>query len=235
MASNLDYLNEAGREISYAYNYWGQVQIDAAQMIFAIKGEPPVPFNPEVHDRKSWFWMIEMVLDLIPGCKANFPIVLRTPDFAKDWQKIGMKSIKDLGFVTESNGADLASLNGKFVHISQVPGFTKNKDPEKENYRTWKFIKIFRDQAECIADFEETQGDGTEYPQQETSTPVASTSKTVALDFVKSFVKAQHDLGKQPDEVKVNLANFIKENAIVSAEVSIDSHEVIAILEEPPF
>ncbi len=230
MAMNL---NEAGAEINYTNEYWGQVQIDCAKMVFpGDKGskEKPVLYEETVHKDKKPFLQLEILVDVLPECQAQFPVTLKTPTYAKDWQKIGIPSIKDLGLVTDQNGADLEKLNGMWARVAQVPGFQKNKDPEKENYKTLKFVKVFASQAECLADFEAAQGEYVHDTERDAGVATLSGNKQIALDFIESFIKAQYGIGKKADEVEKELKKFIAETPIVSSQLTFESPEVVELL-----
>lgn len=235
MENGMDYLAEAGREIVRTDEYWGQIKVAAAAMAFAGKGQKPAPFDPAIHSTKNRFIEIEMILDPLPECPTRFPVTMRVADFSLDWQKIGLRSVKECGLVTDSGAADMHRLADSFVRVAQVPGFTKNKDPEKENYRTLKFLKVFANEADCRADYYEATGEDPNTapaPQQ----PTASTANVaIALDFVKSYVKAQRSLKTPNDRLRIGLKQFISENKMVGDVLSIDSPEVAAILDEPPF
>lgn len=232
---NIDYLAEAGREIVRTDEYWGRIKVAAAPMAFSGKGQKPAPYDPTIHDAKNRFIEIEMILDPLPECPTRFPVTMRIADFSPDWQKIGLRSVKECGLVTDSGSADMRRLADSFVRVAQVPGFTKNKNPEKENYRTLKFLRVFANEADCRADYYETTGEdpNTEpAPQQ----PAASAANVaIALDFVKSYVKAQRSLKTPDDRLRIGLKQFISENKMVGDVLSIDSPEVVAILNEPPF
>ena len=236
MADNNELLNEAGEEVVYNNEYWGQVLISANPVYFPGGGAKPVPFDSAVHPADKRSLMIEILIDLIPECSSKFPVKMNTTSFSKDWQKIGLKSIKDCGLVTDKNGADLAKLNGMFARVGWVTGFTKNKDAEKENYRTLKFNKVFATIDECRADFEANGGPSIHTEQASNNAAnIADPNKAVAIDFVRSFIKAQRSLGKDESMLKAETKKFILDNPIVSDALSADSPEIAELLEEPPF
>lgn len=238
MENGMDYLAEAGREIVRTDEYWGQIKVAAAAMAFAGKGQKPAPFDPAIHSAKNRFIEIEMILDPLPECPTRFPVTMRVADFSADWQKIGLRSIKECGLVTDSGTADMHRLADSFVRVAQVPGFTKNRDPEKENYRTLKFLKVFANEADCRADYYDAIGETPDAPvstQRAAAPKAASPNVTIALDFVKSYVKAQRSLKTPESEIRDGLKRFISENKMVGDVLSIDSPEVTEILNEPPF
>lgn len=233
-----------GQEYVPVYEYYGQVQFTPMQMVFPGEkgsGQRPVPYNPQAHQGKRPFLQIEARLAAIPDQKLSFAMEQKWTNFEQDWQKITMPSIKKLGFTTPDGQADCKRFNNQWVKFESVEGFRQNKtNPEKGNYKTWKFTAVYADKEACRQAFL------TEHPQDgNTPAPAATAApktaaaptgdKATAIKFIESTIQRAYKKGAQYEDVVETVRDFIADNADACAGLTIDSPEVRELLDATPF
>ncbi len=228
-----------GTEYVPVYEYYGQVQIGGVWMVYPGEkgsGQKPVPYNPQAHQGKRPFLQIEARLAVIPDQPLSYAVEARWTNYNQDWQKITMPSIKKLGFVTPDGNADCKKFNNQWCKLQQVEGFQQNKsNPEKGNYKTWKFTAVYSDRESCRQAFlAEHPQDGSPASAPAQSQPVIDPSKKIALQFIETTIKGAYDAGAQYEDVVDKVEQFISANAAACAGLTIDSPEVRDLLDQPP-
>jgi len=135
-------------EPAYQNYLWGRVTINAWPCAL-VKGRGKVPYDPREHgDNRQT--AIDVMIDALPEMQINNDNVLKRTTLAtsKDWRTIIKPSINALGY------ADVREIVGKWVKVEIVrTGRTYYKDGEEKHETTFKFIKVFADEAACRADF----------------------------------------------------------------------------------
>ena len=241
-ATVMDPWEAAGTEYTPTYDYYGQISLNPVWMVFPGEkgsGARPVPYNPQTHAGKQPFLQIEAKLAPIPDQKLSYPMEMRWNSYDQDWNKITMPSIRSLGFIREDGKCDTKRFNGQWVKLEKVEGFRQNKNnPEKGNYKTWKFTAVYADRDACRNAFL------TEHPDSGTPAPTAATApkpaandpaKATALQFIDATIKEAYRNGAQYDEVCEKVDKFITANAAACAGLTIDSPEVRELLDQTPF
>lgn len=230
-----------GTEYVPVYEYYGQIQFTPMMMVFPGEkgsGQRPVPYNPQAHAGKRPFLQIEARLNAIPDQKLNFAMELKWTNFDQDWNKITQPSVRKLGFIKPDNTVDFKRFNNQWVKFESVEGFRQNKtNPEKGNYKTWKFTAVYPDREACRQAFL------AEHPQDGTPAAAAAPApatdnnpgKKIALQFIETTIQGAYKNGAQYEDVVDKVRDFIAANADSCAGLTIDSPEVRELLEYIPF
>ncbi|MBQ1507091.1 MAG: hypothetical protein IIZ36_01545, partial [Ruminococcus sp.] len=133
--SSYDPWEAAGTEPTNTREYYGQILMDCVAMVFPGEkgsGQRPVVYDPTRHAGKRPFTQITATLDPLPEMGLTRETSSNWQNYSSDWLKITMPSIKNLGaFSNDKGGVDLRKFNKQWVKFQFVPGFVKNKDPEK--------------------------------------------------------------------------------------------------------
>ena len=140
-----------------------------------------------------------------------------------------MPSIRQVGYVTTDGRCDLHKFDKSYVKFEIIPGFRKNKDPNKENYTTIKFTAAYKSEAECRKAYLEENGADAEFANAATASTEQKADTSAAMEFVKAVIKKSRADGK--DDGK----KFIADSGDLCAGLSITSPEVIDAINEPPF
>lgn len=214
--------------------YWGEVALD---MYFAIlqKGVGKVPFDAALHSPDKRVTAIEIAILPIAEQNVTYQVNRGMIAESREWAGIVLPSIKALGISARE-------LAGKYVHVRQKPtGQTYvNNQGETKDRTTFEFVKLFKDYAECLADFKAGAGD-TEYPPtpangngQPAAAPAngASKERDTALQFLKvvveNAVRGQTDLKVIRDTVALNVANM----PLINKFFTVDSPETMQLIME---
>ena len=222
----------AGVEPVNTRNYYGQVIVECTAMVFPGEkgsGQRPVPYDPQIHAGKQPFTQIMIKLDSLAEMQLSNETSKTWQNYSADWTKITMPSIRKLGFVDKDGACDMQKFNKAWVKFQFVPGFTKNRDPEKPNYKTMEFLEVYKNEAECLNAYRLENGQEAETPSH--TEPKSQTNEAVAsaLKFVESIaenaMKSGHDVAEAVD-------TFLAQNAAVCAGLKIDSPEIQALLKE---
>ena len=235
-----DAWSSAGTEYVSKREYYGQILIDCVAMVFpGPRGskERPVPYDPQVHKGMQPFTQITMTLDALPEMQLSRPVECNWSNFDQDWNKISMPSIRQLGFVTADGRCDLRKFDHSFVKLEYIPGFRKNRDPEKDNYKTMKFSAVYADEKACRTAYLDENASSAEFSMPIAEEPVTATeeSKASAMLFIKAVIKDSRGKGKDISGILDDVRKFIAENQSTCAGLTITSPEVIDAINEPPF
>ena len=232
-----------GTEYVPTYEYYGQVSINGLWMVFPGEkgsGQKPVPYNPQTHAGMRPFLQIEARLAPIPDQQLSFAMEMRWTNFDQDWNKITMPSIRALGFIRQDGVCDVKKLNSTWVKLESVEGFRPNRsNPEKGNYKTWKFTAAYTDREACrqafLAEHPASNSQQTAAQATATAAPANDPMKTMALKFIETTIQEAYKAGAQYEEAVDKTAKFIETNAASCAGLTIDSPEVRELLDQPPF
>ena len=236
MTTTYDAWAAAGQEPVNTKEYYGQILVDCVAMVFpGEKGSKtrPVVYDPNEHKGKQPFTMITMTLDPLPEMHLSNETSKKWINYSPDWVKITMPSIKKLGFTTPDGSCDLRKFNESWVKFKFVPGFQKNKDPEKENYKTMEFLALYKNERECTKAYmaENTSNAEVEMPKS-TSTPAVDSAMVFVRSIAENAMRSGLDVNEAVDD-------FLQKNVAACAGLKIDSPEVQALLKEfdenPPF
>lgn len=237
--NNMNAWEMAGEIPTNTRDYFGQINLDCVMMVFPGakgSGQRPVVYDPNQHKGKQPFVQITATLNPLPEMQLTRETSRNWQNYNSDWTKITMPSIRKLGFVNSEGKCDLIKFNNSWVKFQFVPGFTKNKDPEKPNYTTMEFLAVFKGEEECRAAYLAENGEESEAPQH--TEPQSQTSEAVAsaLVFVRSIAENAMKAGNSVPEA---VDAFLTQNSAVCAGLKIDSPEIQNMLKDfddnPPF
>ena len=239
---NPDPWDVIGTEYVQTYEYYGQIDIKPVMMVFpGEKGshQRPVVYDPKIHAGKNPFYQIQARLQVIPDQPISYSMERNWKQTDPDWNKITMLSIRKLGFVRADNVVDVRRFDGQWVKLENVEGYRQNRtEPEKGNYKTWKFTGVYADKEECRKAYltEHPQSGNEPTAAASTSSPIIDDqAKKFALQFIETTIKEAYKNGAQYEEAAQKAEQFINANAAACAGLTIDSPEVKDLLNDVPF
>ena len=202
-----------------AYEIWGQAFV-AVWKAALVKGEGKVPFDPTAH--KSMVYAID--LSIVPITEQNAKHVERSLiQNSKEWEMI-QKSIKDLG-------AAPSEIDQKYVRIAFEPtGETyNNANGETKNKTFIKFLKVFKSEAECIADYgATTMGDVPVTVTDDNAGVPAAGQKEFesAKKLLEASIRSALKSVSEPEEVKALVLVKVKASPVMAQFFNADSPEL---------
>ena len=214
--------------------FWGSLMTDA-QFVVLEKGIGRLPFDPNSHPASRKVTAIDFSLLPITEMNMNLPIDRNCIAEFGEWLKIILPSLKELG-------VELRDLNDKFVKVKLVPTGRKytNSSGETKDATTMKFLKVFADENECIADYLSGEPEPVD-PQVEPAVqpaaqpkqvaqPVTDTEKETAFTFLKvlvdNAVNGQTDLKVIQSTLKASLDS----TPFVAKHFTVDSPETMTLI-----
>lgn len=202
-----------------AYEIWGQAFV-AVWKAALVKGEGKVPFDPTAH--KSMVYAID--LSIVPISEQTARVAERNLiQNSKEWEMI-QKSIKDLG-------AAPSEIDQKYVRIAFEPtGETyTNSNGETKNKTFIKFLKVFKNEAECIADYgATTMGDvPVTVTDNNASVPAAGAKEfEAAKKLLEASLRGVVKVVSTPEEAKALVLVKIKASPVMARFFNADSPEL---------
>ena len=202
-----------------AYEIWGQAFV-AVWKAALVKGKGKVPFDPTVHT--SMVYAID--LSIVPITEQNAKHVERSLiQNSKEWEMI-QKSIKDLG-------AAPSEIDQKYVRIAFEPtGKTyTNTNGDTKNETFVKFLKVFKSEAECIADYGATNmGDvAVTVTDDNAGVPAAGAKEfEAAKKLLEASLRGVVKVVSTPEEAKALVLVKIKASPVMARFFNADSPEL---------
>lgn len=155
---------------------------------------------------------------------------------SSDWTKITLPSIKDVGIMS------LKDLDGKYAEVVLAEtGRTYQSNGETKQATTFKFVKLFPDEASCkaAAGISPAQVSGPASAPASNGSNQANGSnpngseRATALKFAKVYVvNAVRAANKDLDKTRDTLAVQISQQALLSKYFTVDSPEVVEMMME---
>lgn len=240
MAIDKNLMMEAGEEVTYSNCYWGKCLLSIWEGCWPRNPETgkicgaPLPYQAGQDDPRDRVVMIEMIIDLIPGCSSNYPIQVKCPKSDKDWQKIVLPSIRDAGAVNKKGQTDLFAIADHYVKVQQVDGLKlrDKNNPDKGTWRTLQVLKIFKNEKEAADDMAGETGE----PVPSESKPAAATTnannqrRKAALEFCRVAIQTYR--GMEAEEIRKKADQFIQSSDTVKPFVTVDDPEVKKMIED---
>ena len=231
-------MKAAAEEVAYSNVYWGKCLLTLWEGKFPRNDEGRIIGKPirwvEGDNPKDRIIMIDFLLDLCPGCTANYQVKANWMKHDKDWQKIVLPSLKEAGAVTASGEVNLELVKDHYVKVQQVEGTRPREkgNPDKGNWNTYKFLQIFKNEAECAENMNLELGN-TPLPSPATATPKTSKNdqrRTAALEFCKVAIGTYK--GMKPEEIREAIGKFIESNPNAKPYVKVDDPEIMEMINE---
>ncbi len=212
------------------YNNYGEIYIDVFAGMFA-PGYGIMPYDERTLDANGnqvrKITAISLAIVPLAESGLNWDIKRTMPAKFGDWPSITLPSLRDIGV------PDVSKINGKFAKIELVKNGQKSK--AGKDMTAIKFLEIYDTRDECLRSYKQSKGETSE-PTPKVQAPVSQTTqsdpKVVAFAFVKSFAQvAKAQSGGDKEKARSMLNTMIAEQAVTAKYYTIESPEVIALLE----
>ena len=207
-----------------ASHYFGKMGVDA-QFVILRKGESKrIWTEGESTDGRTT--EIIMRLDPIDAMGLTRHVERNMLSNSTEWSKIVWSVLKGMGYSTPKE------IDGLWAHVELVPSGRKwfNKEGTEVFGTTFKFIKVFKTQAECEIAYAAFSGNEAHSTSQATTRPTVSQPKQVneaeraaALQFLSHVV-----LQNKSDLLALDKA--LKSTPLVKDYFTVNSPEVQEIL-----
>jgi hypothetical protein len=221
--------------------YWGNLQADA-HFVVLEKGIGRLPFDESVHPEERRLTAVKLSLLPIAEQQLDFPIERDVIAEFGEWLKIIQPSILALG-------VEPRELNDRFVKVRMVPtGRTyRNDRNELVDATTFKFLKLFADENECIQDYMSGAEEEEEEPVAQIADPQQATApaqeptdgkgasdkeKETALTFLKLMVDNAVDGQTELPVIQETLAASLEQAPFVEKHFKADSPETLQLIAE---
>jgi hypothetical protein len=206
-----------------ASHYFGKMGVDA-QFVVLRKGQPKSIWQ-ENESTEGRTTEIIMRLDPIDAMNMTRAVERNMLSNSTEWSKIVWSVLKGMGYSTPKE------IDGLWAHVELVPSGRKwnNKEGQEVIGTTFRFIKVFRTQAECeiaYTAFSGNEAHSTAAQAATTRPPVSQNTdanRLAALQFL-SHVVLQH----RDNAVALDAA--LKSTPLVKDFFTINSPEVLEIL-----
>jgi hypothetical protein len=223
--------------------YWGNIMTDA-QFVILEKGPGRIPFDPQQHSMDRRVTAVDFSLLCIAEQNIQNPIERNAVAEFGEWNNHILPSLMKLG-------VDVRELNGKYVKVELVNTGRKYeaKDAlgqptgEFRDATTFKFLKMFADEGECIADYLSGESEPTEAaaqaqpqaPAQTPQTPAPQSSQTnlekdTAYKFLEVLVANAANGQQDLNTVRDTLALSLQSAPLVAKHFSVDSPESMELI-----
>lgn len=217
--------------------YWGKIEIDA-RLVCLVKGVGKVDYTPGtvMPDGSEPRPVTAIKIQMYPLVEHNLQFDLWPLDVVangnNEWGKVILPSLRAMGIT------DLKDVNGKFACVELVPTgekYTSKKDGLEKEKTTYKFLKLFADQAACQADFHQVNGGASAPAAPAAAAPTnggnGNKEKETAEKFLKVFVEnAMRSAGGDLDKASKDLSEKLAAQPLVSKYFTADSPEVINLM-----
>jgi hypothetical protein len=229
---------DQAKEPQFSNLIWGQCEASSWFCVLE-KGVGKVEFDPQVHSLDQRRTAIDIIIHPLPDMNLNFDLVRGMIAESREWAGIVLPSIRNLGISPKQ-------LNGSWVKVQTVPltdkagnvvTFTDANGIVKEK-STIKFLAIFKDEAECRADYLANSGKAS---QQDTQYPGASngngdngngaakereTARAFLEVYVQNACRGQSDLNIIRKTLELNIA----QQPLISKYFTVDSPETVQLI-----
>lgn len=227
---------EQAREPQFSNIIWGQCEAKSWWCVLE-KGVGKVEFDPQMHNPDLQRTAIDIIIRPLAEMGLTFDLTRNMIAESREWAGIVLSSIRDLGISPKQ-------LNGSWVKVQTVPltdrsgqvvTYTDSNGVVKEK-STLKFLQIFKDEAECRADYLANSGktpkQDTQYSGGDNGNGNGNKERETALKFLKIYVenacRGQSDL----NVIRQTLALDIAQQALIAKYFTVDSPETTQLIAE---
>ena len=209
--------------------YYGEIQIDAWSCVLT-KGVGKEIFDGQIHNESQKRTAVDIILRPLSESNLDFSIDRNLIAQSAAWTKITWPSAQEHGIT------NARELKGKFVKAGLVPtGRTWDKKDEngiptgeKGTETTLKFLKIYADQTECVAEYIEKFGDRRENAQESAVAKAPASPRDTALTFAKAVITNAYR--EDPDNVNVLVAAKFAEMPMINEHLTVNDPDVVALI-----
>lgn len=222
MSTNLDPMAAAVSDAESVSQFFGRMQVDA-QFVILRKGEPKRQWaEGESTDGRTT--EITFRLDPLDVTGMTRHVERQILSNSSEWSKIVWASLKDLGAKSPRD------IEGQWAQIKLVPSgrtWTNKNTGELVTGTTFRFVKLFTLESDCVKAWESLQGNTGAHsaqPQAQPAQPaINEAEKAAAAQFLPHIVNAnKHDLNA--------LANALASMALINKYFTVTSPEVVSLL-----
>jgi len=228
---------EQAKEPQFSNIIWGQCEASSWFCVLE-KGVGKVAFDPQMHNLDLRRTAIDIIIHPLADMGLTFDLARNMIAESYEWAGVVLPSIRDLGISPKQ-------LNGSWIKVQTVPLTDKSgnvvtytdKNGTVKEKTTLKFLAIFKDDAECRADYLANSGKA---PQQDTQYAKSNGNgngngngnkeRETAFKFLKVYVenacRGQSDL----NVIRQTLALNIAQQPLISKYFTVDSSEVVEMI-----
>lgn len=225
---------ENAKEPVFSNVIWGQCEASSWFCVLE-KGIGKMEFDPQQHSPDQKRTAIDIIIHPLPEMNLMFDLTRNMIAESREWAGVVLPSIRELEISPKQ-------LNGSWVKVQTVPltdhlgntiTYTDKNGTVKEK-TTIKFLKIFKDQNECLADY-----------IAESSKPVidggngkpsngngGDKERQTALKFLRVFVQNECKNTYDIAQIRAALATKIASQPLINKFFTIDSPEVDELIAE---
>jgi pyruvate/2-oxoglutarate dehydrogenase complex dihydrolipoamide acyltransferase (E2) component len=198
-----------------------------------VKGQGKVPYeagqlDPNTGKELRPLTAIEVAVHKLDEQPDEQPLYRQYIAEFGEWPDLVLPNLREIGL------EDLKSLNNSFVHAQLVATGQKytNKNGEERDSTTFKFLKIFKDEAECRG----ASQTGATAPAANPAPAAAASDngnkeRETALKFLTPYVRnAVRAGGGDLEKIQASLGTAIAGQALLAKYFTIDSEEVVDLI-----
>lgn len=232
---------------NFAKTYFGKAKV-AASFVSLVKGQGRVPWEPNqlTPEGKPTQKLTGIDIQIECTSKEGQPYSVDRNYIAEfgngEWVTITLPSLKEAGIM------GLQDLNGRFVEVDLVPTgetYVQKATGETKEKTTFKFVRLFKDQAEMDAvraakfagdTSAQAAAPAPAQPPAASAAPVDPNQET-ARKFLEAYVKnAYAKAGGDLIKTQEVLAPMISQQALLAKYFTVHSPEVMELIgKQVPF
>ena len=231
----------AAEEVVYSNVYYGKCLLTFWYGKFPRNAEGKVTGQPvrwnEGDPESEKLTMIDFLLDLCPGCSANYPVKMTWKKNDKDWQKIVLPSLKEAGAVGTHGTVDLRMVKDHWVKVQQVEGtrLRDRNDPDKGCWNTYKFLAVYPTEQECqkamaLDNGAEPEEPAAAAPKRGKAGKQDDQRRKAAIEFCRVTIGTCK--GNPAAEIRKIMEGFIASNPNVNPYITVDDPEIMEMINE---
>jgi hypothetical protein len=225
---------EQAKEPQFSNVIWGQCEAKSWWCVLE-KGVGKVEFDPQMHSPDLRRTAIDIIIHPLADMGLNFDLARNMIAESREWAGIVLPSIRDMGISPKQ-------LNGSWVKVQTVTLTDKAGNPVTytdgngivKEKTTIKFLAIFKDEAECRADYLANSGKAHQQTQYAggggNENGNGNKERETALKFLKVYVenacRGQTDL----NVIRNTLALNIAQQSLIAKYFTVDSPEVVEMI-----
>lgn len=221
----IDPFESAVQDAESASHYFGRMIVDA-QFVILKKGQAKQAWV-EGMDTDGRTTEVSLRLNPLDITGFNRMVERQVISNSGEWSRIVWPSLRDLGVKA------LREIEGQWAHVEMVPSRKYiNKNGEEVQGTTFKFVKLFTLESDCVKAWEELIGSDANQAHSTTAnnsngavsqTPANDAEKAAAMGFLPHIVNAnKHDL--------TALANALASMSPLNKYFTVESPEVQTLL-----